>query len=360
MGRQSRHAEEMLPPLRRHEIQVVLRAGFGAQDVATRTSTSVDTVRRVHRADVVTHADDTAAHRTRGIGRPSKTAAFAEKVTTWLREEREVPTQELLRRAKESSDAGNKTAFYALVAGMRRRSGASKDVRASPRTTTSAIDVTLVDGRKKWLHFFASRLKFSRFFVVSIVEHERVETLVRHFVAFGGLPLLAVFDRPRTVVSRSSKGRGRDIQRHVRAGDHRHRRRRRVVCRAEREPEGCGRVARGWVKRSFFKPRKFKDDRALEAQLASRLVEANTTTPSCATGVSPETKRRDGCVVSGPQWCFRKRSRCASAPSLAASRSRIDDAPGTSRMRRCPNTVLRRLRPSMASARRSTRSASSS
>jgi hypothetical protein len=39
----------MLPLLRRHEIQVLLRAGFGAQDVATRTNASVDTVRRVHR-----------------------------------------------------------------------------------------------------------------------------------------------------------------------------------------------------------------------------------------------------------------------------------------------------------------------
>jgi DNA replication protein DnaC len=42
MGRQSRHAGEMLPLLRRHEIQVLLRAGFGAQDVATRTNSSVD------------------------------------------------------------------------------------------------------------------------------------------------------------------------------------------------------------------------------------------------------------------------------------------------------------------------------
>ena len=77
MGRQSRHAGEMLPLLRRHEIQVLLRAGFGAQDVATRTNTTVDTVRRVHREDAVTHVDDTSEHRTRGIGRPLKTAAFS-------------------------------------------------------------------------------------------------------------------------------------------------------------------------------------------------------------------------------------------------------------------------------------------
>ncbi len=34
--------------------------------------------------------------------------------------------------------------------------------------------------------------------------------LARHFVAFGGLPLMAVFDRPRTIVKRS--GRGRDVE----------------------------------------------------------------------------------------------------------------------------------------------------
>jgi hypothetical protein len=62
MGRQNRHTGEMLPLLQRHEIQVLGRAGFGAQDVATRTSTSVDTVRRVRREDAVTHVNDPAEH----------------------------------------------------------------------------------------------------------------------------------------------------------------------------------------------------------------------------------------------------------------------------------------------------------
>lgn len=38
---------------------------------------------------------------------------------------------------------------------------------------------------------------------MSLVENERVESLVRalveHFAAMGGIPLLAVFDRPKTV-----------------------------------------------------------------------------------------------------------------------------------------------------------------
>ena len=71
------------------------------------------------------------------------------------------------------------------------------------------VDVTFVDGTKKRVHFFASRLKYSRVVAVTLVENERVETLLRcvarHFVAFGGLPLMAVFDRPRTIVKKGGK-----------------------------------------------------------------------------------------------------------------------------------------------------------
>jgi len=64
------------------------------------------------------------------------------------------------------------------------------------------------------VQFFASRLKYSRFVAISLVDNEKVETLVRnlaaHFVDFGGLPLMAVFDRPRTIVKKS--GKGRDVE----------------------------------------------------------------------------------------------------------------------------------------------------
>jgi hypothetical protein len=38
---------EMLSQLKRHEIQVLLKAGFAVADVAERSETSEDTVRRV-------------------------------------------------------------------------------------------------------------------------------------------------------------------------------------------------------------------------------------------------------------------------------------------------------------------------
>ena len=59
------------------------------------------------------------------------------------------------------------------------------------------------------VHFFASRLKYSRWVQVSLVDNERVEALVRamvdHFAAWGGVPLLSVFDRPKTIALKWSK-----------------------------------------------------------------------------------------------------------------------------------------------------------
>ena len=57
------------------------------------------------------------------------------------------------------------------------------------------------DGAEEIGHFFASRLKYSRLADVTLVRDEQVETLVRtlvdHLAAFGGIPLVAVFDRPK-------------------------------------------------------------------------------------------------------------------------------------------------------------------
>jgi transposase len=289
--------------LKRHEIQVLLAAGFTPADVARRSDTSVDTVRRVRKETAVEHTDDAAAKRERRVGRPSKAAPFSERVAAWLFDEPTSPTQELLRRAKEHDYAGSKTAFYALVAGLR-------PPRATPvvrfeglpgefsQHDFGQVDVRYVDGRKQRVRFFASRLKHSRFVAVTLVEDERVETLVRglarDFVTFGGLPLMAVFDRPRTIVKKGGKGRAVEelnasfAQAMVDLGVG-------VEMCAPRSGNQKGSVERlvGWVKSSFFKPRKFQDEADLRAQLAVWLVEANTRTPSRATGVIPETRRQE-------------------------------------------------------------------
>ncbi len=77
-------AGEMLPLLKRHEIQILLAAGFSPTEVAGRAGVSLDTVRRVKKEDIVPQVDDRARRRERGIGRPPKAAAFGEKVRAWL------------------------------------------------------------------------------------------------------------------------------------------------------------------------------------------------------------------------------------------------------------------------------------
>ena len=71
---------EMTPLLKRHEIQVLLKAGFSTREVAERSGTSIDTVRRVRKESSVEHTDDRVARAERKVGRPSKAAPFAAKV----------------------------------------------------------------------------------------------------------------------------------------------------------------------------------------------------------------------------------------------------------------------------------------
>ncbi len=115
---------------------------------------------------------------------------------------------EVLRRARLDGYQGGKSALYALVSSLRPR-----PVRPMVRFEGlpgefsqhdfGEVDVRFLDGSERRVHFFASRLKYSRWAQVSLVEHERVEALVRalvdHFEAMGGCPLVAVFDRPKTV-----------------------------------------------------------------------------------------------------------------------------------------------------------------
>ncbi|HKU40180.1 MAG TPA: IS21 family transposase [Polyangiales bacterium] len=293
----------MLTLLERHKIQVLLDADFSTAEVAKRTGVSLDSVRRIQRESAVTHTDDKQEHRDRRIGRPSLAAPFADKVAEWLKDEPDLPTQELLRRAKQAGYMGHKTAFYALVAGAR-------PPRAAPVVRFEGlpgefsqhdfghVDVRFVDGSKKRVHFFASRLKYSRYAAVTLVDNERVETIVRclarDFVKFGGLPLMAVFDRPKTIVQKAGKGREVEAfnatfaQAIVDLGVG-------VEMCAPRSGNQKGSVERlvGWVKGAFFKPRTFQDESDLHAQLAEWLLEINERTPSRATKVIPEIRRRE-------------------------------------------------------------------
>ena len=184
---------------------------------------------------------------------------------------------ELLHRARQAGYTGGKTAVYALAQTLRTRVVAPL-VRFEglpgefSQHDFGEVVVRYQDGTASKVHFFASRLKYSRWVEVTLVPDQRVEPLVRalvdHLTAFGGIPLVAVFDRPKTVAlawgrdgvvtdwNPTFAGVALDLGLGV------------EVCWPYR-PQEKGAVENlvGWVKGSFFKQRRFLDREDLERQL---------------------------------------------------------------------------------------------
>jgi len=286
--------------LKRHEIQVLRRAEHTWTEIAALSGVSEKTARRIAAEEPVTSIDNTAERERRQVGRPSKAEAYREVLVHALTEDPTLRSVELLHRARLAGYSGGKSALYALARALRVRSVAPL-VRFEglpgefSQHDFGEVDVTYQDGTTERVHFFASRLKYSRWVDVSLVPDERVETLVRalveHLADFGGIPLVTVFDRPKTIALRWGRdgvvtewnptfaGVALDLGIGV------------EVCWPYR-PQEKGSVENlvGWVKGSFFKQRRFLDRADLERQLREWLTEANTIRPSRATGVPPAAR----------------------------------------------------------------------
>jgi len=107
----------------------------------------------------------------------------------------------------------------------------------------------------------------------------------------GGIPLLAVFDRPKTVALTWDKSGRVTAWNPVFAGVTLDLGLGVELCWPY-SPEQKGAVENlvGWVKGSFFKQRRFLDDEDLAQQLAEWHLEVNTQRPSRATGVPPAVR----------------------------------------------------------------------
>ena len=123
-------------------------------------------------------------------------------------EEPTLRTVELLHRARQGGTPAEERGLCPGAdhahARRWRRSSDSKGCRANSRSTISATCACAIrTGPREVVRFFASRLKYSRWAEVTVVADQQVEALVRalvdHVAAFGGIPLVAVFDRPKTV-----------------------------------------------------------------------------------------------------------------------------------------------------------------
>lgn len=97
--KRQRQPEEMLPLLKRHEVQVLRRAGLSAADVAKRTGVSLRQVRRLDKETPPSDADDARERKARRIGRPSKAEPFRAFLVGELAVQPDVMSLELLRRA---------------------------------------------------------------------------------------------------------------------------------------------------------------------------------------------------------------------------------------------------------------------
>jgi len=290
----------MIDMVRRHEIQVLRRAGHSLMETAAFVGVSQSTVQRVEAEAPVTTFESDAECPRRRVGRPSTAEPFRGFLAAELAKQPDVMAPELLRRARQHGYPGGKSALYVLVKELRpKRSRPMVRFEGLPGEFSQhdfgEVDIRYLDGRRRRVHFFASRLKYSRWVEVSLVPDEQVETLVRalvdHFEAWGGLPLLAVFDRPKTIALAWSKdgrvvewnptfaGVALDLGLGV------------ELCWPQSpEQKGAAENLVGWVKGSFFKQRRFVDDADLAQQLVEWHDEVNTQRPSRATGIVPAVR----------------------------------------------------------------------
>lgn len=288
--------------LDRYAVQKLVRAGVKAREVARQIGTSLRSVRRIAREtlEAVTSEGEAAATG-RPVGRPHVTDAIRECVRTLLLEEPTIPPGEVWRRLRDHGTPLGLSTTYRVLAAVRATIPIEVLVRFEGVAGEFAqfdfgeVSVQLTDGTRCVVHFAAYRLKYSRWMHVVLVPNERVEALVRALLdsflhAGPGVPLRVVFDNPRTVVVKHEDGRpvwnatlaqvaidyGFTIE----------------LC-TPRQPQQKGSVENlvGFVKRAFFRARRFQDlTTDLPRQLAEWLVEVNTGRPCRATKQIPAAR----------------------------------------------------------------------
>jgi hypothetical protein len=113
----------MLRLMKRHEIQVLLRAHHTQKNVAELAGVSISSVRRVRKEEPVEHGDDAAEHAKRRIGRPSVAQGVRKLVQATLKARPDLNAVQILHRARLAGYRGGDSTFYDLVASLRPKSG---------------------------------------------------------------------------------------------------------------------------------------------------------------------------------------------------------------------------------------------
>ncbi len=291
--------------LDRHAVQKLLDAGVKPRAVAEQFGVSRRTIERIaHEAEIRSSADGmlrrVGEQPSRPVGRPRVTDTLRARVQALVLDDPECPPGEISRLLRADGTPLGLSTVYRVLRDVRATIPAALQVRFEGVAGEFAqfdfgeVSVRLPDDKRRTVHFAAYRLKYSRWIHVVLVPNERVEALIRSllesFAASGGVPLRVVFDNPKTVVVRHEDGRpvwnavlapvaidyGFTIE----------------LC-TPRQPQQKGAVENlvGFVKRAFFRARRFTDlTTDLPRQLAEWLVEVNTTRPNRATKEIPAVR----------------------------------------------------------------------
>ena len=237
-------------------------------------------------------------------GRPSTVAPYRDVIAKMVSSEPGLKSLEVLKRLRERGYAGGKSAVYALVRELRTQFATPilryKGVAGQfSQHGFGEVAVNMKGGGRQRVNFVASRLMHSRYAVVTKVPDQRIETLLRtlaeHFTRFGGIPLMAVFDRPEQVAIESDTESGTVrawkptfVEAMSRIG---------VAVETswpyKRGRNGLGEAVADWVKAAFFRDRGFLSEDDLSAQLKDWLEEVNERHPSPATARVPGEMLRE-------------------------------------------------------------------
>ena len=293
MLRRPREGSVVYDRMKRHQVEVLHQAGLSLRQIAKKAGLARNTVRRILRGGAAPVGALPAS-----LGRPALASPFETSCERLLRESPDLPTVEILRRLRVDGYSGGKDPVYRLVRRLR-RSVTPPIVRFEglpgefAQVDFGHVRVGYDDGTTEILHFFAARLKWSRWVYVELVQNEQVESLVRaliaSFASFGGVPLSCVFDNPKTVVLSRQGG---EIHWNPTFSQ--------VALDYRFGPELCsprsgwqkGSVENlvGFVKNGFFRVHRFHDRADLEAQLTEWHHDVNEVRPCRATGVPPSAR----------------------------------------------------------------------
>lgn len=272
---------------------------MSVEEVAIHTGVSPRTITRVSQEEPIGEPAEVQQSSRDRLGRPGKVQPFEELIRSWLKAQPELTGVAVLQRLRDEGYQGGKSAVYEAVKSLRPPTPSEGIVRFEgvagefSQHDFGEIIVKYEEGGEERIHFFASRLKFSRLMRVRLVADQTTETvchsLVDAFGYFGGMPLLAVFDNPRTIVTRREGAKviwqETFAQFSAECGFS-------PMVTWPYRPQEKGAVENlvGFVKSNFFKVYRFKNRADLEQKLLEWHRWANDERPCDATKEIPRTR----------------------------------------------------------------------